>query len=566
MKQNRQLFLPFSISLIAIILFFSPLDTTAASNSEPSLTSNTDVSQNEPSSSAQQAVEHAWELAYESGRYAFRTDMLQTTEPANRLENAGRNSREHRIYVEGEADRLEKTLTTEMWQAGFEEQAVSVRVENGKTYGRVGLNDWQEVEGYADMFAPAGDPMAFLAGAVNIQLAGEENRTYRQPEGSELSLTFTRYTFEIDSHAFADYIKRDLEASLKSSGQLPQGFQLSAPDQLKNSTGQGEIWINEQGLPSYLAIDLALPRQPNGDEVTAEIQTEFMDYDTERIAAAQTMITEDPAVWFTHRLPTTAAAQKQILSSALLILVFLAVCLWAKHHWGSELIYKTVVSLVITSMVIGPLLQSTKVHAFYEEQLNKQNDLAEQREKTEQNRAGQRALNETDFDPHRNLFDAQSDYALQKEIAAYSPESFLLENYGFSEAANAVTLQSTTTITSTDSDSDGLTDADETYWQSCAYLGAPNFCIGVTDSTDSDGDGLSDGDEVNRLGTQPNKVDTDGDTISADLEVKGFTDSNNTTWYLDPKSSDSNKDGLSDGVECSVWVTTSPTYDATAAC
>lgn len=561
MKQLRLYFFILFPVIVSLILF-----STAGSTSAASLSSEeAEPSQTSSSPSAQEAVERAWELAHESGRYAFRTDMLQTTEPANRLENAGRDKRIDRLHMEGEADRIEKTLSTEMWRAGFEEQTIAVRVVNGKTYGRVGLNEWAEVDGYADMFAPAGDPMSFLAGAANIQLAGEETRRYTQPDGSELSLAFTRYTFDVDGYAFADYVKRDLEATLHASGELPQGISLSASDVLQNATGQGEIWLNEEGLPSYLAIDLEFPRQPNGDEVTAEIQTEFRDYNMERLTAAQTGLIENPSVWVTHRLPTTAADQNQLIAAALLLFAFCALALWVKQNWGAPVIYNSVAVLVTTSMVMGPLLQSSQVDAFYDDQLHRHTEMQAEQDKVEREQDMENVLRETDFNPHSDPFSTPSDFAIQKEIAAHGSDSYLIESYGFSEV-NTVQLQTTTPITSTDTDGDGLTDADELYWQSCAYVGAPSFCMGITDSTDSDGDGLSDGSEVNLLGTEPSIADTDSDTIPDNLEVTGFTDSNNVLWHLDPKESDSNKDGLSDGVECRVWVVDDPSYDVTAAC
>ncbi|MCF8038225.1 MAG: fibronectin type III domain-containing protein [Desulfohalobiaceae bacterium] len=81
----------------------------------------------------------------------------------------------------------------------------------------------------------------------------------------------------------------------------------------------------------------------------------------------------------------------------------------------------------------------------------------------------------------------------------------------------------------TDSDSDGLTDSEETD----TYETDPNLA-------DTDGDGLSDGDEVNTHSTDPLKADSDGDGLDDGTEILQGTD---------PKSSDSDSDGLSDSQE-----------------
>ena len=123
----------------------------------------------------------------------------------------------------------------------------------------------------------------------------------------------------------------------------------------------------------------------------------------------------------------------------------------------------------------------------------------------------------------------------------------------------------------TDSDSDGVNDADEALWDSCPY---PNpsteynneeDCANVTDPSDSDGDSLPDYAEIYELGTLPDAADSDGDTIDDYLEVQGFS-YNSTQWYLNPLESDTNNDGQADALECPLWSSENDYFDETAVC
>jgi hypothetical protein len=67
------------------------------------------------------------------------------------------------------------------------------------------------------------------------------------------------------------------------------------------------------------------------------------------------------------------------------------------------------------------------------------------------------------------------------------------------------------------------------------------------DGVDSDGDGLTDYIEA-LIGTNPNSDDTDADGISDYAEVMGWS-FGGQQWYGDPFLSDSNRDGIPDGLE-----------------
>ncbi|MCB9681686.1 MAG: hypothetical protein H6733_09465 [Alphaproteobacteria bacterium] len=126
-----------------------------------------------------------------------------------------------------------------------------------------------------------------------------------------------------------------------------------------------------------------------------------------------------------------------------------------------------------------------------------------------------------------------------------------------------------------DSDGDGLTDADEINIFGTDPGDPDTDDDGLTDGVevnvvgsnpllaDTDGDGLSDGDEVALHGTNPLLADTDGDTAGDGVEITEGTDpldfdsdddglGDGRELFLtgtDPLDPDSDDDGLSDGLE-----------------
>lgn len=125
--------------------------------------------------------------------------------------------------------------------------------------------------------------------------------------------------------------------------------------------------------------------------------------------------------------------------------------------------------------------------------------------------------------------------------------------------------------TTTDTDSDGLYDYQETYGLAGAITD-PNDSDSDNDglndgqeltststnpnNSDTDGDGLSDGDEVNTYGTNPNSNDTDGDTHPDSVEISMGTDPNDASDYPAPLLPDLVIDEAQTSVlfEGKVWV------------
>lgn len=100
-----------------------------------------------------------------------------------------------------------------------------------------------------------------------------------------------------------------------------------------------------------------------------------------------------------------------------------------------------------------------------------------------------------------------------------------------------------------DTDADGMADL----WEKLFF---PGDLTKMTASSDTDGDGLKDADEYKR-DSNPTVTDTDGDGLSDAVETKTGTFASATDTGTDPRKSDTDSDTLSDGAE----VTGSPSTD-----
>jgi endonuclease/exonuclease/phosphatase family metal-dependent hydrolase len=106
-------------------------------------------------------------------------------------------------------------------------------------------------------------------------------------------------------------------------------------------------------------------------------------------------------------------------------------------------------------------------------------------------------------------------------------EPFFLTGTDEENRARATLFIETRYSSTADSDSDGLTDAEEAY----TYRTNP-------EDSDTDDDQLTDGDEVLNYGTNPLDADSDDDELMDGVEVQASTD---------PLDADTDNDGLKDG-------------------
>ncbi|MEM7127834.1 MAG: LamG-like jellyroll fold domain-containing protein [Chloroflexota bacterium] len=491
-----------------------------------------------------QQLVQAWTKAGDIGRYDYRSTAQQITYPAPALANIGQPPKKDNLAAQGQFDNLADELSFTFWLDGSfnPDTAIDVRSDGEKTWSRQGQGEWEEVQDVSGTFAPNGDPLAFLNGMRNIQDAGPDIRAF---PNADIELVFHRYTFDFDGQAFGRYIVLETAENMRQKGELPNGIQLDIPAVYAQATGNGEIWLDEAGLPARLKIDIDYGPQESGELVEAQITTDFFGYDHSRLNATTASLWSEPGSWLTNVLSSlqTPAFQRTLLLSMGFTLFLLLLTLVTIRYWRTREFRTVLACFLILSIVASPLLNAERIDAFgAAREAKAASHEAAQTEATAMQKALE-SLETTQFDPKVDPLRATN------QLDAYSSQA----------GVSATSIQAAAQINTTDTDGDGLLDVEEIQWLTCVDADENDVC----DSdpyTDRDGDGLTDYQEVKLLGTAPTQQDSDGDGIRDDLEVAGFS-LGGTTWYLDPTEPDSNKDGVIDGIECFEWSEANPEFD-----
>ena len=164
------------------------------------------------------ALDEVWQRAQTSGAYEFRTLIDQTIYPAPSLRNAGRPPQQDKVGMAGAINAYAQSFTMTLWRnATFDPaQGVKMKVENGRSYARTGLSEWEEVSGVTEGFAPAGDPLNFLGGITDVQQG--EDTTFALGPSMKPSLPTN---LPSTAPNWAAYVRRLLEHQLQEAANFP---------------------------------------------------------------------------------------------------------------------------------------------------------------------------------------------------------------------------------------------------------------------------------------------------------------------------------------------------------
>jgi PKD repeat protein len=497
MKEKQHFNRFFMLGIItAIALSILPISSKAAADTSPKA-----------------LLEQAWELVQLSGSYHFSSRVVQTTHPAPSIANAGRTSRVETVYLDGNADLPAEALSMRLWQGSGNvnnpDDALEIRVEGQQAFGRVSTSDWQELDNFSGGFAPGNDFSAFLMAARNIKRLVEQAMP-----------NVERLAFDVNGPVLAEQIRAQMEDYLRKEGELPAGIRLSTPEEFRDAIGTGEVWIDGDGLPLRLSIYMQYPQRHNGERVEAQIFTDFADFNREAIAQA-----EMPVARLQSSVSRLAADLQK--PETLISVSFVGLLMLAFSNRRSKKVYTAIVVVMIFSMVVTPLLESAQAYAFTKKQIAAEAAYKDELEQQQATQEMEAELYGSTWNPHQQPLAGNSE-PLPVEVTP----SFPIRNSQFASHNSQPLAASGGSSSSTDSDDDGLVDDDDP----------------CPDNADCDGDGLTDLQEE-RLGTDAEDKDTDGDQISDQAEVIGFW-YNNQWWYSNPTNPDTNNDGQFDTLEC----------------
>ncbi|RIK42794.1 MAG: hypothetical protein DCC55_07765 [Chloroflexi bacterium] len=444
-------------------------------------------------------VTAAWEKARAAGSYHFSSDVTQMTIPVAKVTNVGRQSRTDQLRLEGATNLKENRLEMRLWSEGGNilqnDGEIAIKIEDGKSYLRRGATEpWQDQEGILDGIAPQGDFLAYLAAVRDIQANAPERRG---------GIEFTRYRFTLHGPTFAAYMRDRMTAALRARGATmgppPPGVNLTASDYFGKMTGDGELWVGADGLPLRQILKLHFPEQ-RGQRVSAQIVVDFS-----RFGQGSTVKGQSSLVIGHWSLGEGLVVAIRALTPFLALLTMTVLVAIILYYRRARVLQTALATAVILSMVVGPLLSTFQVDAFFAAQAAKAAAQEEAQAAADTQRDIRAALGAVEFNPLANPLESTELGIRNTELGI---SDFQLANLSVSQSPN---LQ--------------LTD----------------------NGVDSDGDGLSDFVEV-RVGTNPDNPDSDEDGVSDAIEVRGVL-FGGQTWYGDAQNADSNNDGIPDGQE-----------------
>ncbi|MCP4212237.1 MAG: hypothetical protein GY764_12270 [Halieaceae bacterium] len=456
--------------------------------------------------SDQSDIQTVWQRVHQSGAYNFSAQVTQTLTPQSTVANAGRSEKETTLFLEGQTDLAADSLILSLWSNGGSvlapESGVQIKVEGDKAYSRQGDGEWKETDNFTGLFAPGGDFLAYVRSADNVIRHAPERLSTVAGD-----VLVTRYSFDINGRHLAEQVREQMMAEATGDG-LPPNVAIELPRTYVDMTGQGELWVGEDGLPLRQKFELQFPERADNYLPTAHATVDFSDFNPlppatfsgQAIGMVTTVAKTASSPETT--LPITAATLALVLAAALII------------HRRSRRVYATVALSVVLAMVVAPLLNSNRVVAYSVRQEERQ---TQEQAKTD----GREAQAELEAELLKPSFDPNADplMRVQGQLELAASNDLMASNDLAASNSNSKYFDPVC-----ESDPEGDIDSDQlTNLQECI------------------------------LGTLPEVADTDGDNLNDGVEVAGVVltgiDGVNRTWYTDPLQQDSNIDGISDGRE-----------------
>ncbi|MEY2755076.1 MAG: hypothetical protein RJB65_1434, partial [Actinomycetota bacterium] len=231
-------------------------------------------------SSSAGPLDLVWSNVQAAGAYSFSTDIEQVSRPTSSIADAGRVPTSESIHLEGRTDRRRASTEIDIWSgsgATSEEASsstapsLSIRVADGVVATRQLGGTWSDAPADAQLLTTAGDLVAALAAARDIESLGSRS--------TDRWGTLQGYSFTLDGEALATALADGLGSSPSVAASLAD---------YRAMTGAGEVWIDSRGLPAEQVLSLVSPNA-DGSSSTSSVSVVFDGFDA--IASASVLET-----------------------------------------------------------------------------------------------------------------------------------------------------------------------------------------------------------------------------------------------------------------------------------
>ncbi|MCU0523145.1 MAG: hypothetical protein MUF84_20970, partial [Anaerolineae bacterium] len=461
--------------------------------------------------SATDLLRAALERAQAAGSYRLAMDVQQTVAvPVPVLGDSAPAEQSARIRIEGQIGGPQKarlTLTDGDVRGRLPQSPVltptsgqEVLVAGGAIYQREG-DAWIRQPDAVSAPGLSGDALMLLEVARGAMRLGETHT---------LGGTFERVAFALDSRDVLAYM-------LRRSGAVDQETQLRLQLSGLEYSGTGELWIDGNGLPARLALNLSLARGGADPYRAYVVSTTTYSGFGESFPTGWFDPTRAPLSRVsTSPIPGSGLTQAQVLGAGLLGVIVVAIsilllgALQAGHH--NRRAYSAL-SVALIIALLGPTIAQAAAPG----------STTPSPEPSQPSAVESMLLNARDLNARQ-----------REHVAAQAGD---LDSGGDEDGdglPNGYELALGTNPFAADSDVDGLTDAQEVLGVPCT-TGTTTVMV-ETDplNPDSNADGIRDGDEVNRgacrytaTGNRPPAWDDDNDSdgVPDDLDLSPFSSS-----------------------------------------
>ena len=238
--------------VLGVILTFSLLFALAGSDSVA-------LAQEDP-------LRAAWEKARAARTYRFSAEINGVVKPLSALDGA---EEAFLLALQGEVDGPEKTRLR-LWADGASlahpDEAVELLTVDGKTYTRRD-GQWEKTEASVGTMGSDGRFLTYLEAARDVEPLEPVERG---------GMTYQRYRFTLDGERYAQILFRELRDVIQE--ELPPGVEAQPAAELSAIEGAGEVWLDPEGYPIRLLLQVTMPKINRNFASQAEMKVDLFSF------------------------------------------------------------------------------------------------------------------------------------------------------------------------------------------------------------------------------------------------------------------------------------------------